>query len=417
MTGSPIWRHRPLADAILPASESPAVDLGDNLWMSPGLSNSYMMCTDRGRIVVNCGMGFEAEHHRSAFDDVDDAPIHTVILTQGHPDHFGGTEHFLDADTELVTHADFEVFRTDFEKLSRYRARNSTFAWSHAMEAISRYIETHDGRFPTQSSPTPTTTFDDTLRLTIGDVRLDLLSTPGGETTDSLVIWIPDTGTAVIGNLLGPLFGHVPNLVTLRGDRYRDALDYVASVDVLRELGARRLVTGHFDPICGAETIERELTQLRDAMQWVHDRVIDGMNAGADVHTLMRDIRLPTDFDIGENYGTVAWNVRAIWETYSGWFHHKSTTELYDVPAAAIAPDVVAAAGPDVLVAAARERLDRGEPEAALHLTDLVLAAEAGHHGARAMAIDAHRRLRSRSTNFWERAWLDEQISELGGDR
>ena len=64
-------------------------------------------------------------------------------------------------------------------------------------------------------------------------------------------------------------------------------------------------------------------------MQWVHDRTVDGMNAGTDVHTLMREVRLPEHLDVGEGYGTVAWNVRAIWENYAGWFHHRSTTELY----------------------------------------------------------------------------------------
>ena len=69
------------------------------------------------------------------------------------------------------------------------------------------------------------------------------------------------------------------------------------------------------------------------------------MNAGTDVHTLMREVTVPEHFDVGEGYGKTSWNVRAIWENYAGWFHHRSTTELYDVPAAAIAPDVVAAAG------------------------------------------------------------------------
>ena len=62
---------------------------------------------------------------------------------------------------------------------------------------------------------------------------------PGGETTDSLVIWLPDSRTAFTGNLFGPLFGHVPNLVTMRGDRYRDALTYVDSLELVLGLGAR----------------------------------------------------------------------------------------------------------------------------------------------------------------------------------
>ena len=81
---------------------------------------------------------------------------------------------------------------------------------------------------------------------------------------------------------------------------------------------------------------------------------------------------------MGEGYGKTSWNVRAIWENYAGWFHHRSTTELYGVAPAAIAPDLVAAAGADALAAAARARLDAGEPVAALHLTDIVLAADPG---------------------------------------
>jgi alkyl sulfatase BDS1-like metallo-beta-lactamase superfamily hydrolase len=152
-------------------------------------------------------------------------------------------------------------------------------------------------------------------------------------------------------------------------------------------------------------------------MVWVHDRTVDGMNAGDDVHTLMRDIVLPDRFDLGEGYGKTAWNVRAIWETYAGWFHHQSTTELYGVPATAVAGDIVEAAGADALVGAAQVRLAAGEPQAAIHLTDIVLAADPAHAGARAAAVDAHEVLLAASENFWERAWLRRQVTKLGGDR
>ena len=135
----------------------------------------------------------------------------------------------------------------------------------------------------------------------------------------------------------------------MRGDRYRDVLTYLASLDTVLELAPERLITGHFDPIEGADLIAAEVTAMREAMQWVHDRTVEGMNAGTDVHTLMREVRVPGHLDVGEGYGKTSWNVRAIWENYAGWFHHRSTTELYDVPPAAIAPDLVAAAGADAL--------------------------------------------------------------------
>lgn len=214
-----------------------------------------------------------------AFDAVDDSRIRTIILTQGHPDHFGGVDTFLEAGTELITQSNFFVFRTDFEKLGAYRQRNSAFAWAkQSYDTIQAMIDRGETVVP-QSSPTPTRMFDDELELTVGGRTLRLISTPGGETTDACVVWLPESRTVFTGNLCGPLFGHVPNLVTLRGDRYRDVADYIGSLQQVRDLKPARLITGHFDPIEGEDLIERELVRLQDAARYVHDRVIEGMNA------------------------------------------------------------------------------------------------------------------------------------------
>ena len=127
----------------------------------------------------------------------------------------------------------------------------------------------------------------------------------------------------------------------------------------------------------------------------------------------MREIRAPEHLDVGEGYGRTSWNVRAIWENYAGWFHHRSTTELYGVAPAAVAPDLVAAAGDDALIAAAQARLDAGQPVAALHLTDIVLAVDRHHDRARRIAAAATRHLLDASVNFWERAWLKRSLQRL----
>jgi glyoxylase-like metal-dependent hydrolase (beta-lactamase superfamily II) len=413
---SGIWRERPGADAMSPATDAPAQPIGDGIWMSEGMSNSYCLATGDGRVVVNTGMGFEGVYHRRKYDAVAAAPTCAVILTQGHFDHVGGVDTFLEPDgtTDVIAHASWRTWRDDNARLEHFRSSNAAFAFIEPILAAMQHAQ-EVGAAAAQSRPNPTVTFDDRMALDVGGRRLELLAVPGGETTDSLVVWLPDERVAFTGNLFGPLFGHVPNLVTMRGDRYRDPLEYIRSIERVLALAPERLVTGHFQPVEGRERIAGEITALRDAMRAVHDQVVDGMNAGTGVHTLMREVAVPSHLDVGEGYGKTAWNVRAIYELYTGWFHHRSTTELYAVPPSAVSRDLVEAAGAGALVAAARTRLDGGEPVAALYLTDIVLDVDASHAGATEVAIAAHEALLAESTNFWESAWLRRAITKLRG--
>jgi glyoxylase-like metal-dependent hydrolase (beta-lactamase superfamily II) len=406
----PVYRSRPGADAMCPASAEQAEQIAPGLWCSPGLSNAYLLTTGDGRVIINTGMGFEGPVHRANFDAVDSSPVRYIIFTQGHVDHVGGLDSVRDPDTKVVAQANWTAWRDDNERLIPYRASRSAFAFKDILatgiQAIQRRLGTK--YLPGQSVPAVDLDFEDTLTLEVGGRRMELISVPGGETTDSLVIWLPDERICLCGNTFGPVFGHIPNLVTIRGDRYRDALTAIASVERVRDLQPELLVTGHFGPIAGADLINAELTRLRNAIQYIHDQAVAGMNAGKDVQTLMREITLPAEYEVGQGYGKVAWDVRAVWENYSGWFHHRSTTELYPVGFDAVTADVVELAGGDALVDRARAHLGAGRPLHAIHLAELV---SSDHPGARAVLREAHESLLADSANFWESAWLKQQIA------
>jgi alkyl sulfatase BDS1-like metallo-beta-lactamase superfamily hydrolase len=70
----------------------------------------------------------------------------------------------------------------------------------------------------------------------------------------------------------------------------------------VQSLNPEQILTGHED-IRGAGHIQRELARIVDSVQWVHDRTIEGMNAGVDVRTLMREIRTPPGLALTEEYG------------------------------------------------------------------------------------------------------------------
>ncbi len=388
--------------------------VNDFTYLSEGFSNCFMFTTREGRIIVNAGMGFEAPIHKQNFDSISTDPIRYIILTQGHTDHVGGVDYYREPGTQVIAQAGNTEHQAYDARLGRFRADRSAFAFRDKLADAVHYVKQEVGAVPPQARPVPDITFEDKLELELGGLRLELLGIPGAETNDSLVVWLPEHRICLPGNLFGCLFGHFPNLVTIRGDRYRDALTVARAVERVMELDAEHLLLGHHAPIHGSALIREELERLHGAILHVHDATVTGMNEGADVHSLMQEITLPPEFEVGEGYGKISWSVRAIWEHYAGWFHHESTTELYSVPQRAVHADLIElAGGPVALVERAKARFEASEPLEALHLLDVVLSQEETHRAALELAIEIHRRLASESVNFWLSAWLEREIEKL----
>lgn len=380
-----------------------AVDLGHGIFMSRDVSNAYRVVTPDGDVIINTGIEFHGEENFRRLDAVSANPVAKIIFTQSHADHIGGWRWFNTPETETIAQANFAHVYEYFEGLRDVMMRRSRRLWSGDIpRPVSEHIR-----------PDITTTFHDSHAFELGGRRFELYSVPGGETLDSLAVWLPDDRIVFTGNMTGPLFGHVPNLYTLRGDKIRYVQWFIDSVQRIIDLNPEVLITGHGDPLQGAETIRDQLTRIRDAAQYIKDRTFEGMNAGMDLWTLMGSIELPPELAIGQGHGKLPWLVRAIWEEHLGWFRYESSTELYNVPPSAVSGDFIElAGGVDIVLQRAQERLNANEPLHALHLVAAVLTIDVANVNALRLKLAANEQLLASCgrENFSEVRWLESEI-------
>jgi glyoxylase-like metal-dependent hydrolase (beta-lactamase superfamily II) len=404
---------RPGRALLTPAYDDPAHPIVDGLlYRSGGTTAAYLLLTDAGRVVVNTGMGYEAPHHKRLFDAVRPGPTHHIITTQAHVDHVGGVDLFREPGTVYVAQAANPACQADDARIAGLRMRTAGIWFDMLGTDARRIAEQNPGVPMRQSRPTPDLTYEQRIGLTVDGLRIELHAAVG-ETVDCTVVWLPEHRIALVSNLFGPLFPHFPNLNTIRGDKYRFVEPQLATNRMVRALRPEMLVTGRHDPIVGADLIEASLERLHDAVVHVHDRTLEGFNAGTDVWTLMREITLPPELRVGQGYGKVAWAVRTLWEQYVGWFKLESTTELYPDSTPAALDELIAAAGTDAALARAEAALARGDAVVAIRIGEAVARAVPDDPRLRTVMAGAHRHLLDHGgdVSFWEHGWLRTELA------
>ncbi|HUE88328.1 MAG TPA: MBL fold metallo-hydrolase [Vicinamibacterales bacterium] len=407
--------HRILLSALLLGIAAAAdaqprvVDLGGGIHMAGAQqiggseiripqSNTFMVVTRDGNVIVDTSLAAAAPAHKQALAAVSDGPVRAIILTHAHADHTGGIALWKERGTQVIAHRLYPEFVEYTNRLSGYFARMNAAQFGGGTApgvSVSPSVVK-----PPATPVMPDVLVDHTHTLDVGGTRFEILHTPG-ETPDHLTVWIPSLKAAFIGDNFYLSF---PNMYTLRGTRPRWALEYVAAIDRVLALEPELVLPSHGPPIRRREEIRQQLTRYRDAIQYVHDATVKGMNEGKDVGTLMREIRLPPHMDLGESYGRLRWSVRGIYEGYVGWYDGNVSTMFG--PASQAYPAIVALAGGADAVAARAVSIAASDPLTALYLTDMALAADAAHRGALEARIRALQVLLKASTNSNERGWL-----------
>ena len=379
------------------------VKISDSIYMAPMASNVYLVMTPEGNVVIDTAPAAQASEAKELLTAVSHAPVKYIILTHGHADHIGGINLWKQPGTQIIAQRNYVELLNYVTRLDGFFAPRNAVAFNHPVPAVGAWAGDYGAVID------PTILFDQSYEFTLGGVKFELFSTPG-ETPDHLTVWLPAYKVAFIGdNYAGigiPEPMSFPNIYAIRGTTPRPALDWAKSIDTVVALKPEIVLNGHGDPIIGQEEITRRLTRYRDAIQYVHDETVKGMDSGKDVYTLMQEIQLPASYNLSQVFGKVSWSVRGIYDGYAGWFDGNPSS-MYELPASSVYPDLVKlAGGPDRVAQLALEKLQAGKPVEALHLTDIALASDPKNEAALNTRIKALENLREHCENYVEDGWL-----------
>jgi len=356
------------------------INVTDGVYVGVGYggSNSTMIEGDDGVIIIDTLESIEgAENLKKEFDAITNKPVKTIIYSHFHGDHTGGASVFAaDYNPDIIANESLTSFKVK-SPVAKILGKRGTHQFGFDLpDSVRLNFGIGPAKRPMrgfgQGWVPPTKTFsEDRYKLTGSGVRFELVKAPG-ETDDQIYTWLPEKKVLLCADSYYKAF---PNIAPIRGSPYRNITKWVESLDKIIAEDAEYLIPGHTRPIIGADEIRRVLTIYRDAIRFVYDKTVEGMNEGLTPDELVEFVKLPSHMAkepcLKEFYGTVDWAVRSIFAGLAGWFDGNPTNLFPLSPSEYAEKFIDIAGGVEVLKQRIKEASDKGEYQWVLHMVDI----------------------------------------------
>ncbi len=389
------------------------IQLADNVYTASGYdaSNITMIIGDDGVVLIDTGKVPELiEEVYAEFRKITDKPITGIIFTHGHGDHTQGVPVFLKDNTPQIWAAESfgreNVFPTAAGLVNPrgHRQNGMTLAPEVRINNGVAPLVYPGGKYngsgaqrdlafaqykPFNRSAITNFVSEPKQTITISGITLELTRTYG-ETADHLVIWYEDKRIIFPGDQFYKSF---PNLYAIRGTEYRDVLKWIEALEVVLSYDADIIAQGHTRPIVGKENVKAAVGAYHEAVKFVFDKTIEGINKNMTPDELVEYVVLPEHLAknpiLTEYYGRVEWAVRNIFSGYMGWFDGNPTS-LRPLPVKAEAERFAKLVGGiDKVESAARTALKEGDYQWAAELADRLIALEPNSRAFKLIKADA----------------------------
>ena len=369
-------------------------EVADGLAVVESFSHVVAFRTEDGLVLFDTSLDSLAPACLVSLRGWSDAPIRSIIYTHGHRDHAAGTRTYLDeaeargdARPEIVGHENVAL------RFDRYELTDGYNAVINARQFGDRGSpgQAADTFFADWVRPDRSYRSEDTLAYGGADF---VLHHGKGETDDHTWTWVPEHRAVCAGDFFIWVFPNAGN--PQKAQRYPrewvDALRAMAATDPELFLPAHGL------PIAGKERIQRVLRGVADTLEELVREVLERMNAGQALDTIVHEVRVPQAvLDqpwMQPVYDEPEFVVRNIWRLYGGWYDG-NPARLKPPPDSDLAREVAAlAGGVDNLLRRVSELAATGDLRLAAQVAEWAVQAapqDASAHGARAEVYAARR--------------------------
>lgn len=402
------------------------------------LANTILVEGDDGVIIVDVGeSSLQSAKVMAEFRKLTDKPVKAIVYTHFHPDHINGTQAFVTPAQVSAGEVEIIAHDTLLENVVLQGATNgpilalrSGYSFGLAMTVerpedmagmnagIGPMPDVDFEKDPGSTFIPPTLTFDKRMEKTIAGVRMEFIHVPS-EAPDEIAIWLPDEKILLSAETIqGPT---LPNVHTLRGTRFRDPVQWVKSLDRLRDYRAQAMVPSHGQPVIGEEKVEEVLRMTRDGIAYIHDQTVRYMNKGHTPDELVELVAFPPQLAeyapyLREYYGTVKHAVRQIYNGYLGWFDGDPVNLDPTPPVEKAERTVAMMGGRDAILSEGNKALAAGDYQWAAEVVTPLIRIDHDDREARRIKAAALRQLGYASMNINWRNWYLTSAMELEGD-
>lgn len=225
----------------------------------------FVVSADRHELIA-IDAGTRPDAARAAYealrDHVPSLPlVTTVFVTHAHWDHVGGHRYFRDLNPSVRFYG-----RSNYQEELSYDTSGNP-------EMLQRFFG-EKFRLDDVLTYKPDVLIDRPNDVVIGGTRFRLLPTSGGETSDALLVHMPDESVLFVGDILMPYLG-APFVPEGSVDGLMEAIDQVGL------LKPRYLLHGH-EPLTRIFSSTAMLNDLRIQLTWLRDAVLRAMKDGAE---------------------------------------------------------------------------------------------------------------------------------------